>query len=76
MFVEEQASHAYNLELCNKLLPITDSILLYLHARSVSHIGKQFKLKNGDRVQWDLVVEHGEMVIRLKPIKWEGKPKT
>jgi len=30
---------------------------------------RQFKLENGDRLDWSLKVENGEMVIEVKPLK-------
>ena len=34
-----------------------------------SHIVKQFKLKNGDKLEWELIVEQNALKIVLKPVK-------
>ena len=32
------------------------------------YIARQFKLKDGDKLDWDLRAEGGEMIIVVKPI--------
>ena len=34
-----------------------------------SHIVKQFKLKNGDKMEWELIVEEGTLAIKITPVK-------